>query len=129
MHIRPDRNLEDKDEDDEEEEDDVHDLMACHSSTQANSYAINANMLRSLTFHSISKFRAIANRWHCFLHLNSQQKADDRKQKRELSPDAIVRRNTKRCKLGRTDFECSLQEAMDIFIGPNSTFRSPEQRE
>src|SRR5438552_7404164 len=38
-------------------------------------------------------------------------------------------RNTKRCKLGRTDFECSLQEAMDIFIGPNSTFRSPEQQE
>ena len=131
MHIRPDRNIEEEEEEDgeEDEEDNAHDLMACHSSAQADSYAINAAMLSCLTFRSISKFRDVASRWHRFLRLNSQQRLDDCKRKREILGNEVIL-DAKKCKLGRTDdFEHTLQEAMDAFIGPGSTFRSSEQRE
>jgi len=134
MHIRPDRNIEEEEEEhgeEEYEEDNAHDLMACHSSAQADSYAMNAAMLSCLTFRSISKFRDVASRWHRFLRLNSQQRLDDCKRKGEILGHEVVLPDAKRCKLGTTedDFERTLQEAMDAFIGPSSTFRSSEQRE
>ena len=121
----------------EPQEDDAHDVMASHGSVIANqAYGIDRAMLRGLNIRSIATFRGVADRWHQFLRLNSRQKLDGRKRQGEDSPAAATPGTKKRRlegpverQVGTADFERALQEAMDRFVGPGATFRSPQQRE
>ena len=57
-----------------DEEDDPHDLMACHSTAVAERvYGVDSEILNSLSWRSVEIFRNIAQRWHDFLGLDSQE--------------------------------------------------------
>jgi superfamily II DNA helicase RecQ len=117
----------------EPQEDDPHDAMANHGSVIAGqAYGIDRAMLRGLNTRSIAAFRGVADRWHQFLRLNSWRRLDGRKRQADDSPtDATpgMKRRRVEQQAGTPDFERTLQEAMDTFIGPGATFRSPQQRE
>jgi superfamily II DNA helicase RecQ len=116
--------------DEDDEQDHIHDLASAHTSNTAdNIYGIDASMLHSLSARTINAFRAVSDRWHQFLHLNSRQQWSGKIRARGVSQSAQLPEPKRHRVAVKRDEEKEVQLALERLLGPGATFRSPEQKE
>jgi hypothetical protein len=99
-------------------------VSAYTSSTADDIYGIDVLMLYSLSARTMNAFRAVSDRWHQFLRVNSRQQWP---RTRALSDSSACLPGPKRHRsLVGVDIEKEMQLALERLLGPGATFRSKE---
>lgn len=115
---------------DDDDADHIHDLRSTHTSSTADQiYGIDASMLRDLTARTMNAFRAVSDRWHQFLHLNSRQQGSEKSRGRGVSQSVSLPEPKRHRIVGKRDVESEVQLALERLLGRGATYRSEEQKE